>query len=47
MLSFDEEDLIDYCEYRRFYKVQREYWVYPYLEKNAKFRLFLAAKELS
>ena len=42
MLSYDEEDI---C--RRFRRVQMEYWVHPYLEKNTKSRLFLAAKELS
>ena len=47
ILSSDEEDLIDYYEYRKFCRVQREYWVHSYLEKSAETRLFLAEKELS
>lgn len=47
MLSFDDEDVIEYYEYRNLRRVQREYWVHPYLANNSKSRLFLAAKELS
>ena len=46
-LSSDEKHLADYYVYRRFHRVQREYWVHPYLKKNGKSRLFLAATELS
>ncbi|KAF5282319.1 hypothetical protein FQR65_LT14373 [Abscondita terminalis] len=42
----DEEDIIDYCQYRRQRRVQREYWIHP-LSKNVNSRLFVAAKELS
>ena len=36
MLSSNKEDLIDYYQYCRFCRVEREYWVHPYSEKNAK-----------
>jgi len=43
--SSDEDDIIDYYQYRRQRKlVRREYWTHPYIEKNMKCRLFIAAE---
>ena len=43
----DEEDIIDYYQYRRLRRVQREHWVHPYIRKNVNCRLFVASKELA
>lgn len=48
MLSSDEEDMIDYYQYRRRQRrARREYWVHPYIMENRNSRLFVAAQELS
>lgn len=43
----DEEDIIDYYQYRKLRRLQREHWVHPYIKENANLRLFVAAQELS
>lgn len=41
--SSDEDDIIDYSQYRKKRKVvRREYWTRPYIEKNMKCGLFIA-----
>lgn len=46
--SSDEDDIIDYYQYRRNRKVvRREYWIHPYIGKNLKCRLFVAAEQLN
>nr|CAD7196769.1 unnamed protein product [Timema douglasi] len=46
--SSDEEDIVDYYQYRRLRRaVRREYWRHPYIEKNIKCRLFVAAEQLN
>ena len=47
MSDSDEEDIINYYQYRRRRKEKRKHWVHPYLRNNANFRLFVTAKELS
>lgn len=43
--SSDEEDVVAYYYFRR-RKQEKRCWVRPYLEKNIRCRLFVAAKEL-
>lgn len=43
----DEEDIVDYYQYRRTREVQRKHWVHPYLRNNVNTRLFVAANELN
>jgi hypothetical protein len=43
--SSDEEDVGVYYYFRR-RKQEKRCWVHPYLEKNIRCRLFVAAKEL-
>jgi hypothetical protein len=43
--SSDEEDVVAYCYFRR-RKQEKRCWVHPYLEKNIRCRLNVAAKEL-
>jgi len=43
----DEEDIIDYYQYRKLRRIQREHWVHPYIKENSNLRLFVAAQELS
>ena len=43
----DEEDIIDYYQYRELRRIRREHWVHPYIKENANLRLFVAAQELS
>ena len=43
--SSDEEDVVAYYYFRR-RKQEKRCWVHPYLEKNIRCRLFVAAKEL-
>lgn len=47
MSDSDEEDVVNYYQYRTRRRAQREHWVHPYLSKNVKSRLFVAARELS
>lgn len=42
----NEDDIIDYYQYRRPRRVQRNHWVHPaYMRENANSRLFIAANE--
>jgi hypothetical protein len=43
--SSDEEDVVAYYYFRR-RKQEKRCWVHPYLEKNIRCRLFVAAQEL-
>jgi hypothetical protein len=43
--SNDEEDMVAYYYFRR-RKQEKKCWIHPYLEKNIRCRLFVAAKEL-
>lgn len=45
--SSDEDDVIDYYQYRRLRRVQRKHWIHPYITRNVNTRLFVAAKEFS
>ena len=45
MSDSDEEDIINYYQYRRTRREKRKHWVHPYLNTNI--RLFVTAKELS
>jgi hypothetical protein len=44
--SSDEEDVVANYYFRRRKQEKKKFWVHPYLEKNIRCRLFIAAKEL-
>lgn len=44
--SEDEEDIIAYFLRRRQRRIRRKYWCHPYIERNIRTRLFVAAEQL-
>ncbi|KAG8283537.1 Cullin-1 [Homalodisca vitripennis] len=45
-MSGSDEENVNYYQYRKGRRVQKEHRVHPYLSKNVKYRLFVAAREV-